>query len=153
MTLTITSLPDTGALYQYTPTGRGAPITAANTAISNSNRVIFAPDLGSSGAPLTTFTFTAADGTDVSSNQVATVTIIPRPIIDSIIYERNPARATVSFEGVTNVPYRLWAKTSPQLTSFTLVGNPTQSVTTGKFFCTDMAVTNFPARFYYISTQ
>src|SRR5205085_6666954 len=47
----VISLPIMGALYQYSGTGRGAPITKGNTTVNDSSgRVIFAPELNGAGS-------------------------------------------------------------------------------------------------------
>ena len=72
------SLPAKGSLYQYSAGGRGAPITAANTPVSDApGRVIFAPALGGFGNPYDSFSFVANDGELDSAPATVTVNILP----------------------------------------------------------------------------
>ena len=148
---TITSPPAVGSIFQYSATGRGPQITA-NNALTDDSRLIFAPDTGAFGAPLTSFDFTASDGEFVSTNKTVNVTIIPRPVIDTITIERNPLRATVSFDGISNATYRVRATTDLNLAKGLYLGVATQTVASGKFFFTDTSASNYPYRFYYLSS-
>jgi alpha-tubulin suppressor-like RCC1 family protein len=70
----VATLPTTGALFQYATNGRGGPITANDTWVSDpSGRVVFAPAPNEFGSPYASFSFVANDG-DVDSTP-ATVTI------------------------------------------------------------------------------
>lgn len=64
----ITSLPAAGALYQFTPTGRGPAITLPNTVVSDAlGRIFFAPETNAIGQSYSSFSFVANDGDDDSA--------------------------------------------------------------------------------------
>jgi hypothetical protein len=149
LTFRITSLPATGSVFQYTPEGRGALITAPDTLlIDPQGRVIFAPVLDEVGVPYTAFSVTADDGQYSSAAGWVTVNIIPPPVMESGAYgfDTNGVFA-LGFAGLTNVTYRVYASTD--LTNWTWVGSPDQP-TSGQFLFSDSAPTNYPWRFYQV---
>lgn len=79
----VVSLPNTGALYQYTSSGRGARIVAPNTPVSDPlGRLIFAPTLGEWGDPVATFNFVASDGREDSAPAPSGVSVVKiRPFV------------------------------------------------------------------------
>jgi hypothetical protein len=78
LSLTITSLPTRGALYQYSAAGRGAPIRAPNTVVSDAGRrIIFAPEPGLRVTTSSRFSFRAADAFSVSSPAEVTLSLEP----------------------------------------------------------------------------
>lgn len=59
----LTSLPTAGALYQFTPNGRGPAITAPNTVVSDAlGRIFFTPETDAIGQSYSSFGFVANDG-------------------------------------------------------------------------------------------
>jgi alpha-tubulin suppressor-like RCC1 family protein len=74
LTLSISSLPASGSLFQYANGARGAPITSVGTIITDAtNRVIFVPATNGFGNPYDTFSFKASDG--VADSPLAQVTV------------------------------------------------------------------------------
>lgn len=145
----VKAVPTNGALYQYTSTQRGVQITATDTpVVDNASRVIYAPETGAAGAPVASFSFVANDGELDSTNKTVSITVIPKALINSVTYGATPARATITFDGVTNASYHVLAAPSPQPVFWTYIGVATQSVTSGTFSFTDPAVTNYASRFY-----
>jgi len=74
----VLTVPGKGALYQAVETtlARGAAISAANTAVTNSKRkLVFAPATNGSGTPYTTFTYSVSLDGSTASAQV-TINII-----------------------------------------------------------------------------
>lgn len=78
LSLTITSLPTGGTLYQYSAAGRGAAISTPNTVVSDpGRRVIFAPAPGILITTSSRFSFRAADAFSVSSPAEVTLNLEP----------------------------------------------------------------------------
>jgi len=146
----ITSPPTNGALYQYTGSGRGDPITSPNTPMSDPFRVIFAPFPDSFGAPYTTFSFVGGDGQYDSSPGTATVTILPSPMIQAggFVQIGTPGFA-LTFNALSNVNYGVQASTN--LVTWSRLGSATQPAP-GQFFFLDAGATNWPRRFYRVTS-
>jgi uncharacterized delta-60 repeat protein len=78
LSLTITSLPTRGTLYQYSAAGRGAAISTPDTVVSDpGRRVIFAPEPGILVTTSSRFSFRAADAFSVSSPAEVTLSLEP----------------------------------------------------------------------------
>jgi hypothetical protein len=76
----ITALPAAGALFQYTINGRGAPILAAETLVTDSSkRVIFAPLPDTFGTPYATLKYVVHDGITDSADGIVNLSIQPPP--------------------------------------------------------------------------
>jgi hypothetical protein len=149
LTYRLVSVPAVGTLYQFTLAGRGAPISTADTAVSDpQGRVIFAPVLDEVGVPYTTFSVTASDGQYSSAAGWVTVNIIPPPVMESGAYgvDTNGVFA-LRFAGFTNATYSVYASTD--LTNWSWLGAPDQP-TPGQFLLSDSASTDRPWRFYQV---
>ena len=149
LTYRVASLPAGGSLYQYTTNGRGAPITAAGTLLTDSKaRCIFAPLVADFGAPYDSFSLVANDGEADSPPGLVTVNIVPAPVIPVAGLGRGTNGSfQLSFPGLSNLTYSVWASTN--LTGWTLLGSATQT-TPGQFCYTDATATNSPLRFYRV---
>jgi trimeric autotransporter adhesin len=80
LTYRVTALPTNGTLYQYTPTGRGTPITTNDTLVTFGTKVIFAPPPNVYGLPMASIQFAVNDG--IYDSAPATVTINVRGLPD-----------------------------------------------------------------------
>lgn len=146
----ITVPPTNGALYQYTGAGRGDPITGVDTPVSDPLRVVFTPSLDSLGAPFTTFGFVASDGTYDSSPALVTVAILPPPVLQALGFMGSTNWGfELSFEGVSNATYAVQASTN--LVNWTRLGSASQP-SPGQFFFLDSGATNWPRRYYRVTS-
>jgi hypothetical protein len=144
----ITSPPTNGTLYQFTGSGRGDPITNPGTSLSDRSRVVFSPLPNSMGAPYTTFGFVANDGQYDSSPGLITVTILPRPLIQSAGFAQNGDQGfSISFNGLSNAAYAV--EVSTNLINWTRLGSASHS-SPGQFLFLDAIATNSPYRFYRV---
>lgn len=136
---TITSLPASGQLYQYVGGSRGAAITVANTAVTDSQgRIIFTPDGFS--IPTTTFTFKCNDGeTDSSDAQVTVNVILPATPQFVGIGQSTSEMIEIRFTGTSNVTYRIWA--SSNLVNWEVIGDGIP-ISPGLFRFADSFATN-----------
>lgn len=152
----LVSLPTIGTLYQWTPGGRGAAITAPNTMVTDSQaRLIFAPESGLTGWPYTTFTSVVNDGENDSALATNTINMIPAPVINvgNLNVPTNGV-FSLTFNGITNATYRVWGSTN--LISWVVLGSPTQ-ISAGLFRYTDSATVfgqrqNYRTRFYRVTS-
>jgi alpha-tubulin suppressor-like RCC1 family protein len=147
----VTSMPAAGTLYQWTLNGRGPAITEAGGVVADSlGRVIFAPGSGTEAWPYATFDFIANDGEADSTPATITLNLMPMLIIDvtSVTMDTN-AGFSLSFSGSTNATYRVWVSTN--LTTWDVLGPPSQPVP-GVFSFTEAETTNWPQRFYRLSS-
>jgi alpha-tubulin suppressor-like RCC1 family protein len=147
LTYRIGSLPAVGTLYQWTSTGRGAPITASNTAVADAaGRVIFSmPAAGGD-----TFTFVANDGLADSSPATASVFMLQPPVISTAWSGLNTSGSfSLAFAADSNVTWRVWGSTN--LTSWSVLGTAAQA-SPGLFQFTDSSATNWPQRFYRLTS-
>jgi len=149
LTFRIVSLPATGALYQYTPNGRGAPITAPNASVSDPlGRVIFVPAPDEVGVPYGTYSMVANDGHYDSTPGVATLNIIPPIEFPPEGLTQNPDGSfKLSFTGLAAASYSVHASTD--LANWTWLGSASQP-TPGQFLFNDSMSTNYLRRFYRI---
>jgi hypothetical protein len=149
LTFRIASLPAKGFLYQYTPHGRGAPIMASNTVVTdNLRRLIFAPETNEFGSPYATFRFLANDGDADSAQATLTVNLILPPAPQINVYKPTfPATGVfdLNFSGQSNASYRVWASTN--LLDWEVLGTATVT-SNGWFNFLDSAASNWPWRFY-----
>jgi hypothetical protein len=113
-------------------------------------RIIFAPGSNLPAWPYTTFTFVANDGEADSAPATITINVIPAPLIQasSLAVATNGA-FSFSFNGLTNASYRVWASTN--LASWNLLGPASPSVA-GTFSFSDLTATNWPLRYYRVSS-
>ncbi|HTR42367.1 MAG TPA: hypothetical protein VMH87_12190, partial [Pseudomonadales bacterium] len=151
----IVSLPATGTLYQWTPAGRGAAITAPNTIVTDSQaRVIFAPQSNLTAWPYTAFTYVVNDGEVDSAQATNSINMIPAPAVNISSLNVTNGVFSMTFGGITNASYRVWSSTN--LTTWTLIGPPTQ-ISIGLFEFTNIVRNpqlraNFPLRFYRVTS-
>ena len=149
----VSTLPVGGDLYQYAAGIRGDLVSLPNTPVTDaSGRLIFAPASDALGAPYSSFTFVANDGESDSAGATMTINIIPPFSVNVVLPGGGGAAAVpfgLSFGGVTNLSYRVWASTN--LANWTLLGSATQP-TPGVFQFTDIVSTNFARRFYRVSS-
>jgi hypothetical protein len=144
----IISPPTNGTLYQYTPSGRGDPITTPNTPLTAPPLAVFSPSQESFGAPYTTFSYVANDGQYDSAPALVTIDIIWPPVIETAGFASS-AGFTLGFSGFSNAPYAVQASTD--LVNWTRLGPATQP-SPGQFFFLDSSATNRPVRFYRITS-
>jgi hypothetical protein len=145
----ITSPPTNGTLYQYSGAGRGDPISV-DTPVSDPLRVVFSPSLDSLGAPYTTFGFVASDGTYDSSPGLVTVKILASPVLRAAGVTGNTNGGFgLSFAGISNATYAVQASTN--LASWIRLGSASQP-SPGEFFFLDTSATNWPWRFYRVTS-
>jgi hypothetical protein len=149
LTYRIGSLPERGQLYQYNGSGRGEPILAPNTAVTDpAGRVVFAPWPGEFGLSYTSFTMLANDGEYDSAPGVATLNAIPAPQWQSNSSGRtSDGKFQLNFTGYTNVNHGVWASTN--LVDWTRLGW-TSEPTPGQFNYTDADAARYPQRFYQL---
>lgn len=108
----ITGLPTAGALYQFTPTGRGPAITTPNTVVSDAlGRILFAPETNAVGLSYSSFGFVANDGDSDSAPALVTISIpIAQPY--ALAQATTPLSDTaLTFNGVVtpnNSPATAW---------------------------------------------
>jgi len=146
----ITSPPTNGALYQYTGTGRGDPITSPDTDVPDPFHVVFAPSPDSFGAPYATVGFVASDGQYDSPPGSVTIMIVPPPSIEAAGFAQSGTQGfTVSFNGLSNATYGVQASTN--LVSWSRLGTASQP-SPGQFLFLDTGVTNWPWRFYRVTS-
>ncbi len=152
MTYRVGSVPATGALFQWTSSGRGAAITTPNTAVADpQGRLIFAPASSLTGWPYATFTFTANNGEADSAAATNTMDIIDAPVITRSLYLISNRVFSLTFNADTNATYRVWASTN--LTTWSALGSPTQSAP-GLFLYTDPSNSSFgQSRVQYYRTR
>lgn len=149
ITLRVGSLPLTGTLFQYSGTGRGNPITLADTAITDvMGRLVFVPAAGTYGAPYTTFTYLANDGLYDSAPSAVSVKIVPPPALQSAgspVGTNSPF--SLSFLGLSNATYSVYGATN--LSNWLYLGTASQP-SPGQFIYADTASTNLSRRFYRV---
>jgi len=144
----IPSPPTSGTLYQFDGGGRGTAITESGTPVLDAaGRVIFAPASDEFGAPYTSFSVVANDGEFDSAPSLATVNIIPAPLVSIVGPEQSSNRVVLSFLGLSNVTYRVWSSTN--LINWSLLGSASQPFP-GQFLYTDVSVANQPRRFFQV---
>lgn len=150
MSCLILSLPQSGSLYQFTLGGRGDAIITNDTPVSDSlNRVIFAPAPAEFGAPYTSFSVICNDGEFDSAAAVATLHILPAPVLTFGGINPVSGAAALNFTGLSNASYSVWATTN--LINWSRLGTATQPALE-QFIFNDTAATNAPYRFYQIRT-
>jgi len=93
-------------------------------------------------------------GAVTSSTAILTVITPASPVISSSVLLLGTGNVQFSFSGTQNADYRVWATTDIALTpvvgTWTQVGEGTFGVTPVTF--TDLQATNFPQRFYIITS-
>lgn len=159
LTLRITSLPATGALYQINNGVRGPAITQPDTVVSDpGGGVIFAPVANGFGSPYDSFNYVANDG--LVDSALATVTVnmsgVPYAFTRPAI-KVHPADAllsgTVTPNGLPTIAWWEWGLTSGygqtttptnagSGTSVTLVNVAVSNLTQGVTYHFRMAVSN-----------
>ncbi|HTB83673.1 MAG TPA: LamG-like jellyroll fold domain-containing protein [Candidatus Sulfotelmatobacter sp.] len=148
------SLPASGALYQYSAGGRGLPISAPNTLVSDPNgQLIFAPAPGGTGNPYAVFSFMVDDGTYSSGQAQMTVNIVLPAAPQFTGFAWNPASSAagsfeLNFSGSTNAAYTVWATTN--LLNWVNLGTATES-SPGQFQFIDQTVPDWSQKFYRLS--
>jgi hypothetical protein len=146
----IASLPSKGALYQYSTSGRGAPITTPGLVQDSEGRLIFVPEASASGAHYDSFTFCASDGEFQSNIATNSISLAPEPEVQLIGFSGQDTNLalSLSFTGVPNLNYLVQG--SKDLRSWSTIVT-TQSAA-GSFVISDRGVTNQAARFYRVRT-
>ncbi|HEU5071061.1 MAG TPA: hypothetical protein VFV96_11715 [Verrucomicrobiae bacterium] len=147
----IAAPPASGMLYQFDSGARGAAITESNALVSDAlARVVFSPGVDESGAPYSNFSVIASDGEFDSAPSLVTVNIVPSPTIFATISDSSSNRAvSLSFAGLSNATYRVWASTN--LVDWTWIARPSQPLP-GQFLYSDASVTNRPLRFFRVTS-
>ncbi len=142
------SLPTNGGVFQYMNGSRGEQISTPGPLTDSSGRIIFVPRPSTFGLSYDSFTFKVSDGEYESAPAVATINVVPKPIITPIGFTGAGTNQTFSFSftGLPNVNYAV--EVSSTLESWPFLAN-TQSVS-GVFTIVDPGVTNQPVRFYRV---
>jgi hypothetical protein len=112
-----------------------------------SNRVIFAPGLNEFGAPYTSFSVVANDGEFDSAPSLATVNIVPAPVVSIDGPEQSSNRIVLSFTGLSNAAYSVW--TSTNLINWSRLASASQP-SPGQFVYSDTSVATLPLRFFRV---
>jgi hypothetical protein len=149
LTLRVTSLPAAGALYQYTSDGRGEPIAATNTLVSDPlGRVVFVPAPDEFGVLYASYSMVANDGQYDSVSAVVTLNIIPPVEAQPEGFTQGASSPFVlGFTGLPNATYSVYA--SVNLTNWSRLGYASQP-TPGQFLFEDATASDHPWRFYRI---
>lgn len=142
-----TGIPD--VLYQWLQNGTNAPYASANSAtlvITNAQ-----------STDASTFAVIASNSSgSVTSSVVSLTVIVPAPPVTdgSSLQRLGSGNIQFSFSGTQNASYRIWASTDISLTpitdTWTLVGSGTFGASPVTF--TDSNATNYPQRYYIISS-
>lgn len=152
LTFSVSSLPSVGQLYQYAAGTRGAPVTAPNTLVSDpSGRLIFAPATGGSGSPYAAFDFTAQDAlyTSASAQALINIGLPAAPQFGSLQWNAANGSFNLDFSGSSNATYSVWSSTN--LFNWLDLG-PANEIAPGSYDFLDTAATNWPQRFYRLSS-
>jgi alpha-tubulin suppressor-like RCC1 family protein len=147
LTFRVLTLPAAGQLYQWTSAGCGPAITAINTPVDDANgRIIYhRPEAGSDS-----FTFAADDGLADSAPAVVTVCLVQPPVLSPGSTGLNEDGSfTLSFMADTKRVWNVWGSTN--LTSWDALG-PAMQVAPSVFEYTDITATNWPQRFYRVTS-
>lgn len=141
-----TGIPD--ATYQWLQNGTNAPYPTAN----NASLVI--PNAQSSDAGTYSVIVANSSGAVTSAPVTLTVIVPAPPTINSNPQVQGNGNIQFSFSGTQNVGYHVWATTNisltPITTTWTLIGSGTFGASPIIF--TDSNATNYPNRFYIISS-
>ncbi|HET7625342.1 MAG TPA: immunoglobulin domain-containing protein, partial [Verrucomicrobiae bacterium] len=135
--------------YQWLKDGTNAPYATANSA------TLLIPNAQTTDA--TTYSVIVSNaGGSVTSSVVSLTVIVPEPpVLDGgSLHVMNDGNLQFSFSGTENAAYRVWATTNVSLTpvtsTWTLVGSGIFGAAPVPF--TDINSTNFPQRFYLITS-
>jgi alpha-tubulin suppressor-like RCC1 family protein len=143
------SLPAHGGCYQYNNGVPGAPILETNSVVTDPDgRIIFVPESGAGGSPLTAFRYLASDGEADSAPATITVHVVlpPQPsLVAAGSGITTNGAFLLSFTGASNVTYRVWVSTN--LLNWEPLGLA-QPISNGWFRFLDLNATNDPLRFY-----
>ncbi len=146
LSLRITALPTRGSLFQYTDSGRGDPITAVGTVLSNPPRVIFAADPDTYAFGYASFGFSASDGEFETAPASFYLSIVPPPMIQTVARLNAPAVAlSLGFAGLAGGNYFVLRSTA--FGTWVNLGRATET-SSGQFSFTDYTVTNSAVGFY-----
>ena len=146
LTVSATGIPD--PVYQWLQNGTNAPYPSANSA------TLVIPNAQAGDAA--TYSVIVSNGAGVVTSSTATLTVITpaSPVISSSVLLLGTGNVQFSFSGTQNADYRVWATTdialSPVVGTWTQVGGGTFGATPVTF--TDLQATNFPQRFYIITS-
>ena len=144
----ISSPPTNGLLYQYTGSGRGAPISSPGTPVADNSRILFSPSPDLFGAPYSTLDFVATDGQNNSSPGIQTINILPPPSIVAAGFVQTPNPGfSLRFSGLSNATYGVQAPVSSGI--WGRLGTATQT-SPGQFSFVDLGSTNFTSRLYRV---
>jgi len=146
LTVGATGIPD--PVYQWLQNGTNAPNPSANGA------TLVIPNAQAGDAA--TYSVTVSNSAGVVTSSTATLTVITpaSPVISSNVILLETGNVQFSFSGTQSADYRVWATTdialSPVVGTWTQVGGGTFGATPVTF--TDLQATNFPQRFYIITS-
>ncbi len=135
--------------YQWLQDGTNAPYATAN------NATLTIPNAQTTDASPFAVVVSNASGS-VTSSVVSLTVIVPQPptMNSSSLQVLGDGNLQFSFSGTENASYRVWATTNLALTPITsawdLVGSGTFGASATSF--TDINSTNFPQRFYIITS-
>lgn len=137
------------ASYQWLQNGTNAPYPTANSA------TLMIPNAQAADATNYAVIVSNASGSVTSSVVSLTVIVPAAPVTDSSSLQKlNDGNIQFSFSGTQSASYRIWATTNVVLTpitsTWTLVGSGTFGASPVSF--TDSNATNYPQRFYIISS-
>ncbi len=143
------SLPAHGGCYQYNNGVPGAPIVETNCVVTDPDgRIIFVPEAGAGGSPLTAFSYLASDGEADSAPATITVHVVlpPQPsLVAAASGITTNGAFSLSFTGASNATYRVWGSTN--LLNWKPLGLA-QPISNGWFRFLDLNATNDSWRFY-----
>lgn len=146
LTLRVLSLPPSGTLYQFDAGQRGAAINLSNPAVNDTlGRVIFAPGLDEFGAPYTSFDIVGNDAEFDSPPSTVKINIVPPPAL-TIAPVQASNLLTLSFAGLSNAAYSVWASTN--LINWSRQGQASQP--TASQFLYNIPVANQAVQFFKV---
>jgi hypothetical protein len=146
LTVGATGIPAPG--YQWLQNGTNAPYPSADSA------TLVIPNAQAGDAA--TYSVIVSNSAGVVTSSTATLTVITpaAPVISGGAQLLGDGSVQFSFSGTLNADYRVWATTDLALTpvvgAWTQVGGGTFGAGPATF--TDLQATNFPQRFYIITS-
>ncbi len=146
LTVGATGIPDPG--YQWLQNGTNAPYPNANSA------TLAIPNAQAGDAA--TYAVIVSNSAGVVTSSAATLTVITPtpPVLSGGIQLLGSGNVQFSFSGTQDADYRVWATTNlalaPVVGNWTQVGGGTFGGAPATF--TDLQATNFPQRFYIITS-
>lgn len=143
--VTATAIPD--ATYQWLQNGTNSPYSANSPTLT-------IPSAQSADAGNYSVVIANSAGTVTSSVVTLTVVVPTPPTINGAPQLQNDGNIQISFSGSSGSAYRVWASTNLTLTPITSTWDLVSSGTFGAspVTFTDLNATNYPQRFYIISS-